>query len=81
MSRPAGYPGPSPFRAQPQVDGAVHDALAALEPTVEHELDFAGENALIVADDDLALPNGDPLGAAGRRGSMGCAPRWPPRLH
>ena len=37
---------PYPFRAQPQVDGAVHDALAALEVTVGHELNFAGENAL-----------------------------------
>jgi histidine ammonia-lyase len=54
---------PYPFRAQPQVDGAVHDALKALEETVVHELNFAGENALIVADDDLALPNGNPHAA------------------
>ena len=39
---------PYPFRAQPQVDGAVHDALLVLEETVSHELNFAGENALIV---------------------------------
>src|SRR6201996_1066945 len=29
---------PYPFRAQPQVDGAVHDALSALDETVVHEL-------------------------------------------
>jgi histidine ammonia-lyase len=52
---------PYPFRAQPQVDGAVHDALAALELTVGHELNFAGENALIV--DGVALPNGNPHAA------------------
>jgi histidine ammonia-lyase len=54
---------PYPFRAQPQVDGAVHDALLALEETVCHELNFAGENALIVAGEDLALPNGNPHAA------------------
>ena len=52
---------PYPFRAQPQVDGAVHDALLALEETVSHELNFAGENALIV--DGEALPNGNPHAA------------------
>ncbi len=52
---------PYPFRAQPQVDGAVHDALAALEVTVGHELNFAGENALVV--DGVALPNGNPHAA------------------
>jgi histidine ammonia-lyase len=52
---------PYPFRAQPQVDGAVHDALLGLEETVSHELNFAGENALIV--DGVALPNGNPHAA------------------
>ena len=52
---------PYPFRAQPQVDGAVHDALRALEETVSHELNFAGENALVV--DGGALPNGIPHAA------------------
>jgi histidine ammonia-lyase len=51
---------PYPFRAQPQVDGAVYDALLALEETVGHELNFAGENALIVTGEDIALPNGNP---------------------
>jgi histidine ammonia-lyase len=54
---------PYPFRALPQVDGAVYDALAALEETVGHELNFAGENALIVPGEDVALPNGNPHAA------------------
>jgi histidine ammonia-lyase len=64
---------PYPFRALPQVDGAVHDALVALGETVTHELNFAGENALIVAGDvaggvggdsnPVALPNGNPHAA------------------
>ncbi|MFZ0090873.1 MAG: aromatic amino acid ammonia-lyase [Solirubrobacteraceae bacterium] len=62
---PLGIQDPYPFRAQPQVDGAVHDALRALEETVCHELNFAGENALIVPGDDgpAALPNGNPHAA------------------
>jgi histidine ammonia-lyase len=54
---------PYPFRALPQVDGAVEDALVALHETVEHELNFAGENALIVAGEEVALPNGNPHAA------------------
>jgi histidine ammonia-lyase len=50
---------PYPFRVLPQVDGVVHDALRTLEQTVTHELNFAGENALIVAEDGVALPNGN----------------------
>jgi histidine ammonia-lyase len=60
---PLGIQDPYPFRAQPQVDGAVHDALRALEETVGHELNFAGENALIVPGEDIALPNGNPHAA------------------
>jgi len=62
---PLGIQDPYPFRAQPQVDGTVHDALLVLEETVFHELNFAGENALIVADSDppVALPNGNPHAA------------------
>jgi len=60
---PLGIQDPYPFRAQPQVDGTVHDALRALEETVCHELNFAGENALIVPADDVALPNGNPHAA------------------
>jgi histidine ammonia-lyase len=54
---------PYPFRALPQVDGVVHDALTALEDTVTHELNFAGENALILAGDEVALANGNPHAA------------------
>lgn len=54
---------PYPFRALPQVDGVVHDALSALEQTVIHELNFAGENPLIVVGEDIALPNGNPHAA------------------
>src|SRR6185312_565405 len=54
---------PYPFRALPQVDGAVHDALTALDETVRHELNFAGENPMIVSDEGLALPNGNPHAA------------------
>jgi histidine ammonia-lyase len=60
---PLGIQDPYPFRALPQVDGAVHDALAALSETVGHELNFAGENALIVAGEDIALANGNPHAA------------------
>ena len=60
---PLGIQDPYPFRAQPQVDGTVHDALRALEETVCHELNFAGENALIIAGEDVALPNGNPHAA------------------
>jgi histidine ammonia-lyase len=60
---PLGIQDPYPFRAQPQVDGAVHDALRVLEETVVHELNFAGENALIVSGEDIALPNGNPHAA------------------
>jgi histidine ammonia-lyase len=59
---------PYPFRTQPQVDGVVHDALAALEREVTAEINRAGENALVVAADVAALPNGNfdaaPLAAA-----------------
>jgi histidine ammonia-lyase len=60
---PFGIQDPYPFRAQPQVDGTVHDALLVLEETVDHELNFAGENALIVSHDGVALPNGNPHAA------------------
>ena len=60
---PLGVQDPYPFRALPQVDGAVYDALAALAETVGHELNFAVENALIIAGEDIALPNGNPHAA------------------
>ena len=54
---------PYPFRALPQVDGAVHEALSALEETVGHELNLAGENGLVLADEELVLHNGNPHAA------------------
>jgi histidine ammonia-lyase len=63
QATPLGIQDPYPFRAQPQVDGTVHDALLVLEETVFHELNFAGENALIVAGDGVVLPNGNPHAA------------------
>jgi histidine ammonia-lyase len=60
---PLGVQDPYPFRALPQVDGAVQDALWALRDTVEHELNFAGENALIDPQSPAALPNGNPHAA------------------
>jgi len=54
---------PYPFRALPQVDGVAHEALSALDQVVTHELNFAGENALIVAGDEVALANGNPHAA------------------
>ena len=54
---------PYPFRALPQVDGVVQEALTALDQVVTHELNFAGENALIVAADEVALANGNPHAA------------------
>jgi histidine ammonia-lyase len=60
---PAAIQDPYPFRVLPQVDGVVHDALAVLGGTVTHELNFAGENALLVSEDGMALPNGNPHAA------------------
>jgi histidine ammonia-lyase len=54
---------PYPFRALPQVDGAVHEALSDLGETVFHELNLAGENGLVIADEDLVLHNGNPHAA------------------
>ena len=67
---------PYPFRALPQVDGVVHDALAALEETVVHELNFPGENPLIVAEEELALPNGNPHAAPLANAIDGLRRRW-----
>jgi histidine ammonia-lyase len=67
---------PYPFRALPQVDGVLHDALTALARTVTVELNSASENALIVAGEGVALPNANfhaaPLANAldGLRGTL-----------
>ena len=54
---------PYAFRVVPQVDGVTHEALSALAETVAGELNLAGENALVVAEPPLALPNGNPYAA------------------
>jgi len=64
---PLGIQDPYPFRAQPQVDGTAHDALRVLEETVVHELNFAGENALIVPGEHaLTVPGENTLTGAGQ---------------
>jgi histidine ammonia-lyase len=50
---------PFAFRVQPQVDGAAHDALDALERVLAVELNAAAENALAVPGDDVALSSGN----------------------
>ena len=47
---------PYPFRALPQVEGATHDALSALEDVLAVELNAAAENALIDPVAPAALP-------------------------
>jgi histidine ammonia-lyase len=47
---------PYPFRALPQVEGALLDALRALDDVLEVELNAAGENALIDPAAPAALP-------------------------
>jgi histidine ammonia-lyase len=47
--RGRGVHDPLSFRSQPQVDGAVHDALDALDRVLGVELNAAGENPLLVA--------------------------------
>ena len=48
---------PYPFRALAQVEGAMLDALHALEAVLAVELNAAGENALIESGSPAALPN------------------------
>jgi histidine ammonia-lyase len=47
--RGPGVHDPFAFRCQPQVDGAAHDALAALARVLDVELNAAAENPLLVA--------------------------------
>jgi histidine ammonia-lyase len=47
------------FRCVPQVEGALLDALERLEAVLAIELNVAGENALMLPRDDVALPNGN----------------------
>jgi len=48
---------PIPFRALPQVEGTVGDALTALERVLAVELNAAGENPLIAPGEPAVLPN------------------------
>jgi histidine ammonia-lyase len=47
------------FRCVPQVEGTLLDALERLARVLEIELNVAGENALLLPDDGVALPNGN----------------------
>jgi histidine ammonia-lyase len=47
------------FRCVPQVEGTLLDALQRLATVLEIELNVAGENALMLPGDGVALPNGN----------------------
>jgi histidine ammonia-lyase len=47
------------FRCVPQVEGTQFDALERLAGVLEVELNVAGENALLLPGDGVALPNGN----------------------
>src|SRR5436190_136839 len=47
------------FRCVPQVEGTLLDALRRLSGVLEVELNVAGENALLLPRDGVALPNGN----------------------
>jgi histidine ammonia-lyase len=47
------------FRCVPQVEGTLLDALERLQGVLEVELNVAGENALMLPRDGVALPNGN----------------------
>jgi histidine ammonia-lyase len=64
------------FRCVPQVEGTLLDALQRLESVLAVELNVAGENALMLPRDGVALPNGNfhagvlTLALDGLRGAM-----------
>ena len=47
------------FRCVPQVEGTLLEALERLRSVLEVELNVAGENALMLPGDGVALPNGN----------------------
>ncbi|HYH90306.1 MAG TPA: aromatic amino acid ammonia-lyase [Solirubrobacteraceae bacterium] len=47
------------FRCVPQVEGTLYEALGRLAGVLEVELNIAGENALMLPADGVALPNGN----------------------
>jgi histidine ammonia-lyase len=57
--RRAGVHDPFAFRCQPQVDGALHDAIDRLEGVLAIELNAAAENPLLVGDEAVALASGN----------------------
>src|ERR671920_1212137 len=50
---------PFVFRCVPQVEGTLLDALERLAAVLAVELNVAGENALLLPRDGVALPNGN----------------------
>ena len=50
---------PFVFRCVPQVEGTLLDALDRLAAVLEIEINVAGENALMLPGDGVALPNGN----------------------
>lgn len=48
-----------PYRCFPQVEGAMRAVVEALDEILAVELNAASENALVVAADEVALPNGN----------------------
>ena len=50
---------PFVFRCVPQVEGTLLDALDRLAAVLEVEINVAGENALMLPADGVALPNGN----------------------
>src|SRR4051812_2608510 len=47
------------FRCVPQVEGTLYDALTRLADVLAIELNVAGENALMLPQDGIGLPNGN----------------------
>ena len=64
------------FRCVPQVEGTLLDALRRLLGVLEVELNVAGENALMLPRDGVALPNGNFHAGSLRWRSTRCAGRW-----
>jgi histidine ammonia-lyase len=47
------------FRCVPQVEGTLYDALSRLADVLAIEINVAGENALMLPEDGIGLPNGN----------------------
>jgi histidine ammonia-lyase len=47
------------FRCVPQVEGTLYDALTRLADVLTIEINVAGENALMLPEDGVGLPNGN----------------------